>query len=243
MSDALEVRDVRFSYPGMPVLKSINFSVPKSGMFVITGRSGCGKSTLLEICSSQRTPESGTISWEGGNIADLSHDGLVRARTRIGFVFQKHALIHNFRIFDNIALPLRYHRDLSERDVRATVKAVMEELGLFNVDTKFPNECTAAQACCAAIARAVVMSPSLLFLDEPTAGVDPVTARGIVNVLLEMNGTRGIAIVMACNTVTILKGLNCPVTVLDNGELFDCKDPARAQSGVSDMFSILRDAL
>jgi phospholipid/cholesterol/gamma-HCH transport system ATP-binding protein len=243
MSDVLEVKDIRFSYTGVPILKGISFSVPRGGMFVITGRSGCGKSTLLEICSSQRTPGSGTIAWEGSNIAELSHDGLVRARTRIGFVFQKHALIHNFRIFDNVALPLRYHRDLSERDVRATVKAVMEELGLFNVDTKFPNECTAAQACCAAIARAVVMSPSLLFLDEPTAGVDPVTARGIINVLLEMNATRGIAIVMVSNMVAILKGLKCPITVLDNGELFDYKDPGRAQSGVSDMFSILRDTL
>jgi phospholipid/cholesterol/gamma-HCH transport system ATP-binding protein len=243
MSDALEVKDIRFSYTGVPVLKGISFSVPKGGMVVITGRSGCGKSTLLEICSSQRTPASGTISWEGCNIAELSHDGLVRARTHMGFVFQKHALIHNFRIFDNIALPLRYHRDLSEREVRATVKAAMEELGLFNVDAKFPNECTAAQACCAAIARAVVMSPSLLFLDEPTAGVDPVTARGIMNTLLEMNATRGIAIVMASNMIAILKGLKCPIMVLDNGELFDYRDPARTQGGVADMFSTLRDAL
>jgi phospholipid/cholesterol/gamma-HCH transport system ATP-binding protein len=243
MSDALEVKDIRFSYTGTPVLKGVSFNVLRGGMFVITGRSGCGKSTLLEICSSQRTPGGGTVAWDGVNIAELSHDGLVRARTRIGFVFQKHALIHNFRIFDNVALPLRYHRDLPERDVRATVKAVMEELGLFNVDSKFPNECTAAQSCCVAIARAVVMSPSLLFLDEPTAGVDPVTARGIINVLLEMNAARGIAIVMVSNMVGILKGLTCPITVLDNGELFDYKDPARSQSGAMDMFSTLRDAL
>jgi phospholipid/cholesterol/gamma-HCH transport system ATP-binding protein len=243
MSDVLEVKDIRFSYNGAPVLKGISFTVPRGGMFVITGRSGCGKSTLLEICSSQRTPASGSVAWEGNNIAELSHNGLVRARTRIGFVFQKHALIHNFRIFDNIALPLRYHRDLSERDVRATVKAAMDELGLFNVDTKFPNECTAAQSCCAAIARAVVMSPSLLFLDEPTAGVDPVTARGIMNTLLEMNATRGIAIVMASNMIAALKGQTCPITVLDNGELRDYRDPGRAQSGASDMFSTLRDAL
>jgi phospholipid/cholesterol/gamma-HCH transport system ATP-binding protein len=243
MSNALEVKDIRFSYTGTPVLRGISFSVPQGGMFVITGRSGCGKSTLLEICSSQRTPDAGRVEWDGGNIAGLTHDGLVKARTHIGFVFQKHALIHNFTIFDNIALPLRYHRDLSERDVHANVKACMDELGLFNVDKKFPNECTAAQLSCSAIARAVVMSPSLLFLDEPTAGVDPVTARGIANVLLAMNASRGIALVMVCNMLEILKGLTCPVTVLDNGILYDHKDPSRAQNGEKDMFSTLRDAL
>jgi phospholipid/cholesterol/gamma-HCH transport system ATP-binding protein len=140
-------------------------------------------------------------------------------------------------------LPLRYHRDISEREVRTIVKASMEELGLFNVDKKFPNECTAAQACSAAIARAVVMSPALLFLDEPATGVDPVTSRGIANVLWEMNSKRGIAIVMVCNSVEILKGVNCPVTVLDNGKLYDYKDPAKVLSGVTDLFSTLRDAL
>jgi ABC-type transporter Mla maintaining outer membrane lipid asymmetry ATPase subunit MlaF len=243
MADALEVKDIRFSYAGTPVLKGISFNVPAGGKFVIAGRSGCGKSTLLEICSSQRTPESGTVLINGDNIAGLSHDGLVRARQRIGFVFQRHALIHNFTIFDNIALPLRYHRDISEREVRAIVKASMEELGLFNVDKKFPNECTAAQACCAAIARAVVMSPQLVFLDEPTSSVDPVTARGIANVLWEMNSKRGIAIVMVCNSVEILKGVDCPVNVLDNGKLYDYKDPSKVLSGVTDLFSTLRDAL
>jgi len=243
MSDALQVKDIRFSYAGTPVLKGISFTVPAGGRFAITGRSGCGKSTLLEICSSQRTPESGMVAWDGEGISELSHNGLVRARTRIGFVFQKHALIHNFTIYDNVALPLRYHRDLSEHEVRASVKALMDELGLFNVDKKFPNECTAAQACCAAIARAVVMSPVLLFLDEPAAGVDPVTARGITNVLMEMNATRGIAIVMVSNTIEILKSMACPVSVLDDGKLYDYRDPARGSHGAVDIFSALRDAL
>ena len=244
MSDALAVNDIRFSYQQTALLKGISFRVPQGGRFAITGRSGCGKSTLLEICSSQRTPESGTIEWGGGNIAELSHDGLVQARTTIGFVFQRQALIHNFTIYDNIALPLRYHRDMAERDIRAIVKECMDKLGLEGVDRKFPNECTAAQVSCAAIARAVVMSPRLLFLDEPTAGVDPVTARGMADVLLGMNSASGIAIVMVCNAPEILKEMNCPVAVLDNGNLYDYKDHARApQPGVVDMFSTLRDAL
>jgi phospholipid/cholesterol/gamma-HCH transport system ATP-binding protein len=243
MAEAFNAVDLRFSYAGVPVLKGITFAVLQGGMYVITGRSGCGKSTLLEICSSQRTPESGRVFWDGACIAELNHDGLVRARQRIGYVFQKHALIHNFTIYDNIALPLRYHRDISERDVRTSVKACMEDLGLFNVDRKFPNELSAAQSRCAAIARAVVMGPSVLFLDEPTSGVDPITARGIANVIKDLNVSRGIAIVMVCNSVELLSGLQCPIMVLENGKLYDYRDPKIISSGIGDMFSTLRDAL
>jgi phospholipid/cholesterol/gamma-HCH transport system ATP-binding protein len=243
MADAFNAVDIRFSFAGVPLLKGVSFNVAQGGVFAVAGRSGCGKSTLLEICSSQRTPESGRVLWNGACIGDMTHDGLVRARQHIGFVFQKHALIHNFTIFDNVALPLRYHRHLPERDVRAAVKACMEEMGLFNVDKKFPNELSAAQSRCAAIARAVVMDPALLFLDEPTADVDPVTAQGIVNVLKELNGSRRITIIMVCNSVEVLKRMNCPVTVLDNGKLYDYRDPAVAPAGAADMFSVLRDAL
>jgi phospholipid/cholesterol/gamma-HCH transport system ATP-binding protein len=243
MNDALNAVDIRFSFGDHVLLKGISFSVGAGGMMAIAGRSGCGKSTLLEICASLRSPDGGKILWDGVCVADLPHHGLVNARQRIGYVFQKHALIHNFTVFDNIALPLRYHRDIPERDVRTAVRLCMEELGLFNVDKKFPNELSAGQSRCAAIARALVMGPSILFLDEPTAGVDPVTAEGITGVLKEMNGSRRIAIVMLCNNVTTIKRMQCTVKVLDKGGLFDVNDPAMAESGAMDIFSILRETL
>ncbi len=181
MADALRVDGVRFSFPGLPLLKGVSFAVPPGGLFAITGRSGCGKTTLLEICASLRRPLGGSVFWDGVDIAAFTHDSLMRARQGVGYVFQKHALIHNFTVFDNIALPLRYHRHLAERDVQAAVHACMEELGLFNVDKRFPNELSAAQSRCAAIARAVVMGPSLLFLDEPTAGVGSDYRKGITS--------------------------------------------------------------
>jgi ABC-type methionine transport system ATPase subunit len=243
MNDALNAVDIRFSFGDHALLKGVSFSIGAGGMMAIAGRSGCGKSTLLEICASLRTPDSGKILWDGVCVAGLPHHDLVKARQRIGYVFQKHALIHNFTVFDNIALPLRYHRDTPERDVRTAVKLCMEELGLFNVDKKFPNELSAGQSRCAAIARALVMGPSILFLDEPTAGVDPVTAEGIANVLSEMNGSRRIAILMLCNNVTTIKRMGCALKVLDNGRLFDVDDPAMAESGAMDIFSILRETL
>ncbi|HUI93632.1 MAG TPA: ATP-binding cassette domain-containing protein [Chitinivibrionales bacterium] len=243
MADAFSAVDLRFSFGGQALIDGVGFGVPQGGLFVITGRSGSGKSTLLELCSGQHAPESGRVLWDGACIADLNHDELVRAKQRIGYVFQKPALVHNFTIYDNLALPLRYHRDLAERDIRATVHACMEEMGLFNVDAKYPNELSAAQSRCAAIARALVMGPSLLFLDEPTSGVDPVTARGIAGVLKGLNASRGIAMVVVCTSIEFLKGLQCPVTVLQDGKLHDYRDPAVVSAGAGDMFSLLREAL
>jgi ABC-type methionine transport system ATPase subunit len=242
MTEAFTANDITFSFAEAPLLKGISLSVAAGGAVAIAGRSGCGKSTLLELCAGLRTPASGSVTWDGVDIARLTHEGLMKARRNIGYVFQKHALIHNFTIYDNIALPLRYHRHLGERDERAAVKGCMEKLGLFDVDRKFPNELSAAQSRCAAIARAVIMGPRIVFLDEPTAGVDPVTAGTIATVLVELNASRGTAVVMICNNPEILKMMQCPVMVLDNGALYDYRDPARGHSG-HDMFSALRNAL
>jgi ABC-type methionine transport system ATPase subunit len=243
MADAIRLDNVRFSFSGVPLLKGVSFSVERGGMFAVAGQSGCGKTTLLEICSSLRAPQDGAVFWDGINVGALTHAGLMRARQQIGYVFQKHALIHNFTVFDNIALPLRYHRHMAEREVRPAVHECMEELGLFNVDKRFPNELSAAQSRCAAIARAVIMGPSLLFLDEPTAGVDPITAASIGSVLRDLNANRRITMAMICNNVDVLRILSCPVAVLDNGNLFDYRDPAAAVQGVESMFTVLRKSL
>jgi phospholipid/cholesterol/gamma-HCH transport system ATP-binding protein len=243
MSEALRVENMRFSFSGEPLLAGVSLSVSAGGMLAIAGRSGCGKTTLLEICASLRQPREGTVFWDGVDLASLPRAEIMRRRQGIGYVFQKHALIHNFTVFDNIALPLRYHRHMADSDVRRVVHTGMEELGLRDVDKRFPNELSAAQSRCAAIARAVVMGPKLLFLDEPTAGVDPVTAEGIGRALVSMNAARGLTVVAACNNVDVLKVLSCPVAVLDSGTLRDYRDTAAAQGGGEAMFKVLRESL
>jgi ABC-type methionine transport system ATPase subunit len=240
MSDAFTAVDLRFSFGNLPLLRGVSFSVAHGGKFVIAGRSGCGKSTLLELCASLRCSDAGKVLWQGVDIAELTKEALVTARQKIGYVFQRHALVHNITVFDNIALPLRYHHRGTERDVRAAVKRVMDELGLFGVDKKFPYELSVGQSRCAAIARALVMEPALLFMDEPTAGADPVTADGITNVLNEINTYRHIAIILVCNTISTIKKLSCPFKVLENGVLVDHDDPSFTDSSMADVFSSLR---
>jgi phospholipid/cholesterol/gamma-HCH transport system ATP-binding protein len=211
--------DLRCSIGGMPVLKGISFELLPGEALVIAGRSGCGKSTLLEMCAGLRPVQEGKVLWEGTCLAEMTYEERAEARQRTGFVFQKSALIHNFTIFDNIALPLRYHSSLAERDIRIRVAGLMEELGLFGVDRKFANELSVGQAKCAALARALVMDPRIVFLDEPTAGVDPFTETCVLNVINHFRSEKLPAIIMLCNDIRTIRSMKCPVKILDNGKL------------------------
>jgi ABC-type transporter Mla maintaining outer membrane lipid asymmetry ATPase subunit MlaF len=188
---------------------------------VIGGRSGCGKSTLLEICAGLLPPKSGRIFWEGRNIAEFTQGERIAARQRIGYIFQKHALIHNFTIFDNVALPLRYHTDQSEREIRSAVRRLLEEVGLFGVDGKFPNELSSGQTKCAAIARSLIMNPNIVFADEPTSGVDPFTQSCIVNVIAQYRIEHQATVVMISNEAKTIENFNSPVKILENGKIVD----------------------
>jgi phospholipid/cholesterol/gamma-HCH transport system ATP-binding protein len=231
MDDTFCATGIQYSFGDFVVLKNISFEIAEGGAIVICGRSGCGKSTLLEICAGLRTPEAGGVFWEARNIADFNHEEIISARQRIGFVFQKHALIHNFTIFDNIALPLRYHTALSEKDIRIKVKRSMDELGLFNVDGKFPNQLSAGQSKSAALARALVLGPRVLFVDEPTAGIDPITQECIANVLNHFRTHDRLTVCMICNDVRTIRLMKCPVKILEEGKLFNLRDAGAFNEG------------
>jgi phospholipid/cholesterol/gamma-HCH transport system ATP-binding protein len=231
MDNTFRATGIYYSFGDVSLLNNISFEIPEGGALIVGGRSGCGKSTLLEICASLRTPKSGEVFWEGKCLAGFIHDQLIAARQRIGFVFQKHALIHNFKIFDNIALPLRYHTALSEKDIRIKVKHCMDEFGLFNVDDKFPNQLSAGQSKCAALARALVLGPRILFVDEPTAGVDPFTGESIANVINHLRASDRLTVCMICNDVQTIRYMDCPVKILEEGRLFDIRDPAAFNDG------------
>ena len=215
---------LRYAFNGVPLIAGCSLAVSEGEALIIAGRSGCGKSTLLYLCAWLLRPEAGGVFWEGKNIGLLNRDELVNARRRIGFVFQKHALIHNFTIYDNIALPLRYHSTLSEKEIRFKVRRCMDEVGLFNVDRRFPNELSSGQTKSAALARALIMDPVILFADEPTAGVDPYTETCIASVLNSLRNDSKLAIVMMCNDIQTIRHMKSPLTILDNGKLYRVSD-------------------
>lgn len=183
MPGSITLDSVMVNTGNLPVLRGITHEFTSDTVTVVKGKSGSGKSTLLEICAGLRTPDRGTVSWDGIPIDSFSRRELLQRRQKIGYVFQLHALITNYTLFDNVALPLRTMGIYTEREIGIRVRATLEELALFGVENVFPEALSIGQLKSAALARALITDPDLLLLDEPVSGIDAQAASGILAVL------------------------------------------------------------
>jgi phospholipid/cholesterol/gamma-HCH transport system ATP-binding protein len=181
---ALEFRDVFFRVDQRVIFQDLSFSLRKGESLYILGGSGSGKSLLLKICAGLLIPEMGKVILGGIDLAEASKELIQELRTKIGFVFQNSALISNMALYDNIALPLRYHHKWSEAEVRLRVE---EKMALFSVDRSFdrsiPSLLSLEMHKRAALARAFVLNPELLLLDQPTGGLESETARELGKII------------------------------------------------------------
>ena len=219
-----EAEHLHWSSRGFPLLRGVSFVVEAGEILVIGGRSGSGRSTLLEIAAGLKRPLSGRVLWDDVDIAAMSRKELLAARERIGFLFQRHALIANYSIFENIALPLRIRGTLTEREVGLRVHAVMEEVALFDVERLFPESLSNGQLRSAALARALSTDPEMLFLDEPLSGIDPQTASGIRAVLADGQRRKPRTVITVSHDVNLWTPLHSRITVLSDGKLVAMHD-------------------
>ncbi|MBD3420995.1 MAG: ATP-binding cassette domain-containing protein [Chitinivibrionales bacterium] len=221
MAELIAFNDVCYRRGTSDILLDLTFSVQKGEALVITGRSGSGKSTLLDLAAGLTCASSGTVIWRGADITRMTREALITARSRIGFVFQKHALIHNYPIAQSVALPLRFHTALSEKQVRRKVDRQLALLGIGDVAHMLPDQLSVAQVKYAALARALITSPELLLLDEPLSGLDPYAAEKIVWMLRNRQREQRLALLIVCNSPHPFAALDCSVKLLDKNTLCD----------------------
>lgn len=219
MENTIEVKGLQAHYGEREILKSINISVPKGKTTVILGGSGCGKSTLLKHLIGLLRPTRGKISINGRDIAVMKEEELNEVRKKMGVLFQGAALLNSMTVAENVALPIREHTRLNESTIMIMVRMKLDLVGLSGFEKFYPAQLSGGMKKRAGLARAMALDPDLLFFDEPSAGLDPVTAAGLDDLILKLRNVFGITIVAVTHELPSVFTIADYVIMLDAGEV------------------------
>jgi phospholipid/cholesterol/gamma-HCH transport system ATP-binding protein len=188
----IEFQDVTKSFEDEVVLDSISFKVERGETLIILGESGSGKSTVLKLVLGLIKPDSGRIFIEGHDVTDMTEKEMVSIRKNIGMVFQEGALFDSLTVRDNVGFRLNEEGKLGESEVDVEVQKNLGFVGLEDAIDKMPDELSGGMKRRVGIARAIVGSPDLILYDEPTAGLDPITKRTIVELVIKLRDMEGV---------------------------------------------------
>ena len=196
----------------------IDLEVRRSEIFAVIGGSGSGKSTLLREMILLQRPDSGSISVLGVDLSNLTDKAALALRLRWGVVFQHGGLFGSLTVLENIALPLHEHTDMADRLIDEAAVGKLAMVGLEpEVAAQYPSELSGGMMKRASLARALILDPELLFLDEPTAGLDPASAAGVDEMVLKLRGLSGLTVVMITHDLDLLWQVADRVALLADG--------------------------
>jgi phospholipid/cholesterol/gamma-HCH transport system ATP-binding protein len=228
----IQIRDLVKKFGSQTVLDGINLEIRRGETMVVMGGSGCGKSTLLRHLIGSLEPTSGSISVFGQPLTALDEAGLNDLRRRVGVLFQSGALFNSMTIADNVALPLREHTTLDEAIIDIQVKIKLELVGLREHAEKLPAEISGGMKKRAGLARALALDPQILFYDEPSAGLDPVTSAEIDQLIIALTRQLGVTSVVVTHEMDSAFTIADRMMMLDKGRVL--------MVGTRDEFDALR---
>lgn len=213
----------------------ISYFAEKGSTNVFTGPCGSGKSYLLEIAAAIKTPTSGSVFWEHSNIREMPESTFKEMHLKSSVVFQQPTLISFLPVFENVALPLRYHKQFTPDVINRKVKAILRQFGLSKFSYHLPERLSSGQRKLVSIARALVTSPEILFLDEPTNSLDPVQEQNIIDTIKILTMVPRTTIFIASDYDNLLKQLDASFFLLDGKETHlytDYKSLSEAQEAL-----------
>ncbi|MBU1229657.1 MAG: ATP-binding cassette domain-containing protein [Proteobacteria bacterium] len=213
----IRVRDLACAYGSEVVLKDVSFEVCRGEVFVVIGRSGCGKSTLLKHMIGLLQPVGGSIMLDGRDIVAAKGKERLDILKGIGVMYQGGALFGSMSILRNVALPLEEYTALPQEAVDAIARVKLSLVGLERFGHYMPTELSGGMVKRAAIARAMALDPPILFLDEPSAGLDPVTSAGLDSLVRSLAETLGITFVIVSHELPSILSIADRVILMDDG--------------------------
>ncbi len=215
----ISLNNVVKSFDGRTVLSGVTFDVQPGQTIVIMGGSGCGKSTLLRMIIGSIQPDSGSIKLWQNEITTLYESQLNDVRKKFGILFQSGALFNSMSIAQNVALPLQEHTDLPNETVDIMVKIKLELVGLREHADKFPSQISGGMKKRAGLARALALDPQMLFYDEPSAGLDPVTSAEIDQLMIDLSKKLNVTSVVVTHEMDSAFAIADRMVMLDKGRV------------------------
>ncbi len=215
----ISLRDLRVSYGEVEILHGITFDVKRGETLVILGGSGSGKSTLLRTLVGLEKASSGEIWIKGKNIAAISDSEMDEIRKKIGMSFQGGALFGSMTVGENVALPLREHTKLEDSTIGIMLRLKLEQVGLEGFEYYMPSQLSGGMKKRAAVARALAMDPEILFFDEPSAGLDPIIAAGIDQLILELKQAFRMTIIVVTHELASAYLIADRMVLIDKGHV------------------------
>jgi phospholipid/cholesterol/gamma-HCH transport system ATP-binding protein len=217
---SIAVENVHKSFGTQKVLNGIDVIVSRGETLAVLGRSGTGKSVLLRLIIRLETPDSGSVRIRGEDIASLSLDKMGEIRKTMGFLFQHAALYDSLTIAENVAFPLEHHRRAMSKSERADrVMALLAEVGLESNLNKMPSDISGGMQKRVGLARALALDPEILLLDEPTAGLDPISSGEINDLILKLQKERQMASIVVTHDLHSAKTIANRLAILNEGSV------------------------
>ncbi|MDD2679304.1 MAG: ATP-binding cassette domain-containing protein [Candidatus Omnitrophica bacterium] len=211
----ITVRNLDLSYDDYAVMNNLNFSVKKGEIFIVMGGSGCGKSTLLKVLIGLKEPEKGEVLYDGINFWEQDEPTQQKIMRRFGVLYQGGALWSSFTLGENIALPLQLYSALSPAQIKEVVELKLALVGLSGYADFYPSEISGGMCKRAALARAIALDPDIIFFDEPSAGLDPLSARMLDDLILQLKDTLGATIVVVTHELASIFAVGDNAALLD----------------------------
>jgi len=218
----IQVKDLVAHYGDFKVLDGVSFEVKRGEIFMIVGGSGCGKSTLLKHLCGLMRPTSGTILFEGSNVAAMDEDELTEMQHSIGIAFQSSGLFNSMTVGENVAMPMREFGGVDETLIDALVRFKLSLVGLASAQHLMPGELSGGMRKRAGLARAIALDPTLVYFDEPSAGLDPIMAAGLDEMVMKLKKMLKTTFVIVTHELESIRLAADRVLMLDKGEVIFC---------------------